>query len=329
MGVRHRFASLQRPRARLLAATLAALGVPLAAAGLSSASINVNVSGAWTSVYHCQVGCAGQTFPDTITLKQASGSTTVTGTDLGGGTLVGKLANGPNNTITLTLKETQGSYIANFNVTITVNGTAESWSGPLTDSNGTSGTDTATLQGAPVVGKTGEAAVVSGTVTIETPGQTSFTALSGSSSIPMGSTINATSGTVSLTVAKPGGGKQSGEFYDGEFLLTQSHSGATKETLEGPVSACPAGGARIARAGGAAKGTPQRTLWGHAHGKFTTSGRGGAATVLGTIWLTQDYCNGTLFKAVKDSITVVTFAQPHKKHHIAQGHSFFAPVAGG
>jgi hypothetical protein len=326
-------ASVSGLRARVLAMTLLALGISLAATSLSSASINLNVTGVWDSVYHCAVGCAGEDFPDAITLKQASGSTTVTGVDQSAATLTGTLSNGPKNTIVLTMHEVTGSYSADFNVTVTANGKAEAWSGPLTDSNGTSGTDTATLEGPPVVGKTGDAAVVSGTVTIETPGQTTFTALSFAHSIPMGSTIDATSGKVKLTVAKRGGGKQTGEFYDGEFLLTQSHSGATKETLKGTLTACPAaGGPRIASAASAAsaaKGTPERTLWGHAHGKFTTSGRSGAATVLGTIWLTQDYCNGTLFKAVKDSITVVSFAQPHKRHVIAQGHSFFAPVAGG
>jgi hypothetical protein len=290
-----------------------------------------NVTGNWDTVYHCQIGCAGQTFSDLLKLKQAAGSTTVTGTDALNGSITGTLSVNASNQITLVLKEIDGSYTANFNVTITVNGKAQSWSGTVSDSNGTSGTDTATLEGPPVLGQSGMAAVVAGTVTIETPGQTSFSALSGSSSIPMGSTIDATAGTVKLTVAKAHGkGMQTGEFYSGEFKLTQSHSGLTKETLEGGTfTPCPAGGGpRLARAASAAKGTPTRQLWGHAHGSFSTSGRGGAATVLGTIWLTQDYCNGTLFKAVKDSITVVTFAQPHKKHHIAQGHSFFAALSG-
>jgi hypothetical protein len=214
-------------------------------------------------------------------------------------------------------------------VTITVNGKAESWSGPLSDNNGTSGNDTGELE-VLALGHTGKAAAVSGTISVEAPGQTTFAALTSSTVIPMGSTIDATDGTVALTVATPGGGKQTGDFYDGEFKLTQSHSGLTKETLEGgTLTPCTTtGGRRLANAASAAKGTPVRELWGHAHGKFSTSGRGGAATVLGTIWLTQDYCNGTLFKAVKDSITVVSFAQPHKKHHIAQGHSYFAALNG-
>jgi hypothetical protein len=134
---------------------------------------------------------------------------------------------------------------------------------------------------------------------------------------------------VGLTVAEPGGATQSGDFYDGEFVLTQNHSGVTTETLTGgSFSACHSATDRLASAASAAatpKGAPVRKLWGSAHGKFTTSGRGGAATVLGTIWLTEDYCNGTLFKAVKDSVSIVDFAHPKQKHVIQQGHSYFAP----
>jgi hypothetical protein len=295
----------------------------------SAAAINFNISGAWQTVYHCQVGCAGTDYPDTLTLKQAPGSATVTGTDETGGPLNGTLSFNPDNSIKLTLTETDGSYTANFVVTISINGKSASWSGTLSDSNGTSGTDTGTLS-AVTLGQTGEAKAVSGTVTVETPGETTFAPLSSTTVIPMGSTINATSGTVALTVAKPGGGTQTAQFYDGEFTLTQSHSGLTTETLAGgSFTTCPQAGRRELARIASAKGAPVRELWGHdSHGKFATSGRGGAATVLGTTWLTVDYCNGTLFKAVKDSISVVAFAHPSVKHRVAQGHSFFVPVSG-
>lgn len=299
------------------------------AAGLSSAAtINVNISGTWDSVY---TESGGSQYPDTLTIKQASGSTTITGTDSINGALNGTLSLNASNQVVLTMTETDGSYVATFDVTIkTSAGKPVSWSGTLSDNNGTSGTDAATFEGAggAVLGTSGSAAVVSGTVTIETPGQSTFSPLSGSSSIPMGSTIDATDGTVKLTLAKPGKGTETGEFYDGTFMISQSHSGLAKETLEGgSFAACPTtGAARIASAG--PKGAAVRSLWGHAHGKFQTSGRGGAATVLGTIWLTQDYCNGTLFKAVKDAITVVAFAHPGRKYHVAQGHSIFVPFTG-
>jgi hypothetical protein len=331
-------------RSRLSLASLLALVVGLAgldAMGADSSAAALNVTGVWQSDYVCtSASCAGSSFPDTLTLKQAPGSTSVTGSDQINGTIAGTL-----NGTSLKFTETDGSYTANFTVTVSANGT--SWSGTLTDSNGTSGTDTATLEGAPVLAQSGTVAPVSGTVLVEAPGSQTFEPLSSSSTIPFGSTIDATNGTVAITVAEPGGGTAGGDFYDGEFTLTQARSGGTTEKLAGgSFAACTTGGAtgasgttgtsgtsgatRLAgaRASASSKGTVVRELWGHAHGKFTTSGRGGAATVLGTVWLTEDQCDGTLFKAVKDSITVVDFAHPGQKHRIAQGHSYLALLKG-
>jgi len=311
---------------RALLALLLLMTVSVASASGSASALNL--SGTWSSVYHCKTGgCAGQDFPSPPSpLFQAAGSSIVTSGDgASTGTLVGH---------TLSLQGGSSGY--SYSSTLTISADGRSWTGTLTDSNGTSGTDTGTRLGGALkvlaLGKRGEAATVSGSVNFETPGQTTFAPLTSSTTvIPMGSMIDATGGTVKLTVAKAHGkGMQTGEFYSGEFKLTQSHSGLTKETLEGgsPTACTTTGARRLASTASAAKGTPTRQLWGHAHGSFSTSGRGGAATVLGTIWLTQDYCNGTLFKAVKDSITVVNFAHPHKKHHIAQGHSFFAALSG-
>jgi hypothetical protein len=315
---------------------LCAAGAGLSAGLSSAAAIDVNISGKWDSVYTQYAASGGNSFPDVLTITQAPGSTTISGTDQLHGTLSGTLSVNSSNQVVLTMTETDGTYVAHFVVTIaTSGGKPVSWSGTLSDSNSayqTSGTDTATFvgTGTAVLAKSGTAAAVSGTVTIETPGQSTFTPLTSSSSIPLGSTIDASAGTVKLTLAKPGKGTETGEFKSGEFMITQSHSGLAKATLEGgSFSACPTtGAARIARAGGSPKGAPVRSLWGHAHGKFQTSGRGGAATVLGTIWLTKDYCNGTLFKAIKDPITVVAFAHPGRRYHVAQGHSIFVPFTG-
>jgi hypothetical protein len=303
------------------------LAVAAALDGASAATLNV--TGTWNTVYHCMSGCSGD-FPDTFKLTQAQGSATVTGTDEINGTVDGSLSGN-----TLTLTETDGSYTAHFDVTLAANGA--SWSGTLTDSNGTSGTDTATLEGSPVVAKTGEAAPVSGTVLVKLPGQQTFAPLTSSTSIPIGATIDATSGTVAITTALPGGKTQTGDFYDGEFKLTQAKTGLTTETLAGGDFAVCSGAGATGQTGASTGATTAsastktkvvRSLWGNAHGKYTTSGRAGAATVLGTIWLTEDECDGTLFKAVKDSITVVDFAHPKQRHVIAQGHSYLALLPG-
>jgi uncharacterized repeat protein (TIGR01451 family) len=50
-----------------------------------------------------------------------------------------------------------------------------------------------------------------------------------------------------------------------------------------------------------------RQLWGKAHGKFQTRSRYSSATVRGTVWLTQDRCDGSLVTVAKDSVDVFDF----------------------
>ena len=108
-------------RWRLRALVVLAAVAFLATSGRpASGAINVNVTGTWDTVYHCQAGgCAGGTYPDAFKLTQAAGSASVSGMDQIGGTLTGSLATNASNQIVLTLKETDSSYIANFNVTLT------------------------------------------------------------------------------------------------------------------------------------------------------------------------------------------------------------------
>ena len=190
--------------------------------------------------------------------------------------------------------------------------------------------ETASSAAAPVLAVSGDVAPVKGTVLIRRPGTSTFVPLSSAANIPLGSTVNATNGTVAVTVATPAGATESGNFYDGEFTLTQSSSGVADETLTGgDFSGCPAKkGARLASTAAAAKKakTVVRKLWGSAHGNFTTSGKSASATVLGTIWLTEDRCDGTYFKAVKDSIEVTPYAHPSETHTVKQGHTYFVPL---
>ena len=75
-------------------------------------------------------------------------------------------------------------------------------------------------------------------------------------------------------------------------------------------------------------GTVIRQLWGNAHGNYTTRGRYGSAAVSGTIWLTQDRCDGTYVRVTKDNVIVIAYAHPHHKHTIRQGHHILVPAAG-
>jgi hypothetical protein len=189
----------------------------------------------------------------------------------------------------------------------------------------------------PVIAVSTDVAPVTGSVLIELPGTTTFVPLSQAENIPMGSTINATTGTVQITVALPNGSTETGEFYDGEFVVTQNSSGRVFETLSGgSFAGCPVAGKAnkhkkgvVELAAASKKGTTVvRQLWGNAHGDFTTKGRYGSAAVSGTIWLTQDRCDGTYFKVTKDTIVVTANAQPTKHHLIKQGRSYLAPAPG-
>ena len=61
-----------------------------------------------------------------------------------------------------------------------------------------------------------------------------------------------------------------------------------------------------------------------AHGKFRTSGRYSAATVLGTIWTVSARCDGTLTHAIKDEVQVTDFVR-HKTIILHAGQSYLAP----
>jgi hypothetical protein len=115
--------------------SLAAVALACGLVVTPAIAAELNVSGTWNAVYHCEAGsCKGQDFPAPgVELVQAPGSTHVqSGPDVEG-TLNGHV---------LTLEGGSGGY--HFTETVTISEDGNSWSGPLSDNNGTSGTDTAT-----------------------------------------------------------------------------------------------------------------------------------------------------------------------------------------
>jgi hypothetical protein len=72
------------------------------------------------------------------------------------------------------------------------------------------------------------------------------------------------------------------------------------------------------------KGRSVRHAWGNAKGAFRTKGRYASATVRGTLWRTDDFCNGTLITVRRGKIDA--FDQVLRKHFlIPAGRSYFAP----
>jgi hypothetical protein len=186
----------------------------------------------------------------------------------------------------------------------------------------------------PVIAHTAAVSVVKGTVLVRAPGAKGFTPLTReASSIPIGSSVDATKGTVNMVTATGTGKKtQSGQFAGGAFLVKQGKGaqGLTELVMQGAsFKGCPAakGAAKRAeRATGAAKKRTRR-LFGNAHGHFRTRGRFSTATVRGTKWMMQDTCSGTLTKVTRGSVSVLDLVK-HRTVLVKAGHSYLArPLA--
>ena len=204
---------------------------------------------------------------------------------------------------------------------------------PATPTTTTTSTTTVTPPGPtppppPVLAVSGNASTVSGTVLVELPGTTTFVSLSSLREIPFGTVINATNGRVSVTTAGPHGGTQTGEFFEGEFVLSQGHNGLVVATLTGgSFSGCPTARERghlasVSAAHSSGKHVV-RKLWADAHGSFSTKGNYAAGAVAGTEWLTEDLCDGTLIRVTRDKVAVTNLVT-HRHFLIMVGHSYLA-----
>jgi hypothetical protein len=107
------------------------------------------------------------------------------------------------------------------------------------------------------------------------------------------------------------------------FTVDQPASPGAMTTVTltgGDFSAC-----RSGRRGVAAKQTAVRQLWTSGHGNFTTKARFAAATVRGTVWLTQDRCDGTYIQVATDAVDV-TDTTLHRTTTVSAGQSYLAPA---
>jgi len=199
----------------------------------------------------------------------------------------------------------------------------------------------------PVAGKSFDVRVLSGTVFVEfpahaalaaaarpaaiTPGASpGFVPLKGAVNLPIGSRLDTEEGRVSLTSAADLKGRtQRAEFHAGVFQVRQKRE--SKPTTElrlasaSFVSYANACGAKVSRRAAVAAKSKKRVgrLFGSGKGRFRTRGRFSAATVRGTIWLTEDRCNGTLTQVTKGKVAVFDFGRD-KRVFVTGGHSYLA-----
>jgi FG-GAP repeat len=188
----------------------------------------------------------------------------------------------------------------------------------------------ATLAPVPVpqLAVTANVALVSGTVSVRLPGSTTFVPLASLRQIPFGSVIEATHGHMSVTTATPYGGTQTGEFFEGEFVLMQGRNGLVVAALMGgDFSVCPTARERAHKArASAARASGQhvvRKLWANAHGSFSTKGNYAAGAVAGTEWLTEDLCDGTMIRVTRDKVAVTNLVN-HRHVTVKVGHHYLA-----
>ena len=176
----------------------------------------------------------------------------------------------------------------------------------------------------PTFAKTVVVAPVSGKVLVRIPGAPYSVQLTATRTVPVGTVLDTTAGTVRLTSANPRPGSvQSGEFFRGTFQVRQSATagGLVSLVLRDAVtrqSGCtpPAHTAALSkRVLGLLRGT--------AKGHFRTVGRFSAATVLGTNWGVRDRCDGTLTVVREGVVSVQDFVH-HKTVVVRTGQTYLA-----
>ncbi|HZM18392.1 MAG TPA: hypothetical protein VFB87_03165, partial [Gaiellaceae bacterium] len=155
---------------------------------------------------------------------------------------------------------------------------------------------------APTPGQDVNATPIAGDVLVKVAGTLQFVPLTVPSLVPVGSQFDATKGRVELTAARAGGLTDTSQFYDGTFQVSQPTPTAFAELrlVLGDFSVC-----SLPSFTSADKNKRRvRRLWGSGKGKFRTRGRYSSATVRGTVWKTEDRCDGTLTQVQEGSVTV-------------------------
>jgi hypothetical protein len=177
-----------------------------------------------------------------------------------------------------------------------------------------------------VLGRSATIAATSGTVLVELAGTGVYLPLTAASTVPVGTTIDATRGSLKLTNVRDHSGKmQTGSFRGGEFTVrqTRGRKPLTTLTLTAPL-ACPASALQLAAVTAEQR---VRQLWGtDKNGRFVTRGRTAVATVRGTAWFTRDTCAGTLVQVTRGSVDVRDLVKK-RTVVVRAGHRYLARAA--
>lgn len=210
------------------------------------------------------------------------------------------------------------------------NGGGNTGGGKTAGGSGGSTAKAATTVSRPRLAVTGNVAPISGTVLVRVPGTSTFVSLASLRQIPFGTVIEATHGHVGVTTTQPNGTTQTGEFFEGEFVLKQGRNGLViAELTGGNFSVCPTARERAHKASASAAASHAsgkhvvRKLWANAHGSFSTKGNYAAGAVQGTEWLTEDLCEGTIIRVTRDKVAVTNLVNHHHVE-VTTGHKYLA-----
>ena len=168
----------------------------------------------------------------------------------------------------------------------------------------------------PVSGVSLSSSRAGGTVSVQLPGTTTFVPLRESASIPVGSVVDATAGSVSVSAAS-GGKIVDATVAAGIFRLVQA-----KNAIPTLALVTPAGKANAC----ASRTTPRkgviRSLSVVAKGVFRTVAAKGVAVIgARASWTTSDRCDGTITKVKKGRVTLTA---GHTTKRLRAGQSYLA-----
>jgi streptogramin lyase len=174
----------------------------------------------------------------------------------------------------------------------------------------------------PAFGVSAMVVAAAGTVRVKLPNASEYVSLTEASTVPLGSAIDTTRGTVALTSARDRSGVlQHATFWGGSFVVRQDRKAArTVLTLVGELTCAKAG-----RTTSATQPAPKALrLWGRDNrGRFETRGRSAVATVRGTAWVLRDTCEGTKVSVSRGKVSVRDLVR-HRTVLVSAGHSYLA-----
>ncbi|MDX6619041.1 MAG: virginiamycin lyase [Gaiellales bacterium] len=172
----------------------------------------------------------------------------------------------------------------------------------------------------PVFGRSATIATLSGSVMVTLPGGSTPLPLDAASTVPVGTTIDATAGTIRLTNVRDRSGKlQTARFWGGSFTLRQARTKKAATVIALTPPTCTKTRQLASRT------APRvRQLWSKdSRGRFVTRGRSAVATVRGTLWLTQETCAGTRVRVGQGVVSVRDLVH-HRTVLVHAGQSYLA-----